>query len=339
MTKNSAVTMILALTAAIVPVIMAGCGGKPSVSGAKADWGSPGTPDTRWYAAKPKAKSFTISTADELAGLAAIVNGTWGGTPARQSFVGKIITLAADIDLSAYGNWTPIGRWDPSANKALPFSGVFEGGRHTVANLKIDRPGANDQGLFGYIERGQVKNLGLEDADISGGTTVGAIAAVVWLKSTVTNCYTTGSVTAAVSYAGGIAGTLVDSSAITRCYSAAKVGAGDHAGGITGRVGGNSAITNCAALNPQVSASDMNAKSGRVTGSMADAVLGPVILSNNIAWAEMKNATGDTAWPKKGANTQNGEDISTSQITAGGTLGGRFKGPLTTKNGNLPGLQ
>lgn len=318
---------ILTLTAAIAVAMMAGCGGKSAASA----WGSPGTPDTRWYAAKPKAKSFSISTADELAGLAAIVNGTWGGAPARQSFAGKIITLTADIDLSAYGNWEPIGRWDAVANTALPFSGVFEGGRHAVSNLKIDRPNAKDQGLFGYIERGQVRNLGIENVNVSGNSAVGALAGTVWLKSSVTNCYTTGAVTAAVGYAGGIAGTLVDSSAIVRSYTTVTVSAGDHAGGITGRIGGNSAITSCAALNPKVSATDMNAKSGRVTGSIADAVLGPVTLSNNVAWDEMKDAAGDAVWGKKGANTQNGEDISASQIIADGTVGGRFKDKIKVK--------
>ena len=50
-------------------------------------------PDTRWYNA---GSSFTISTADQLAGLAELVNG-------GNEFKGKTITLGAAIDLSAYG--------------------------------------------------------------------------------------------------------------------------------------------------------------------------------------------------------------------------------------------
>jgi TonB family protein len=116
-----------------------------------------GTPDTRWYTKKRNATEFTISNADELAGLAKIVNGTWGGRPARDNFSGKTVTLASDIDLSTYDNWTPIG--DYATNTANVFSGTFNGGGHVISNLKINRPGVSYQGFFGYIDGGNVKNL------------------------------------------------------------------------------------------------------------------------------------------------------------------------------------
>jgi len=298
------------------------------------------TPDTRWYAARPKAKSYAISTADELAGLAAIVNGTASGV-ARDNFAGKTVKLAGGIDISIYDNWTPIGRWDPAANTSVPFSGTFDGGGHVISGLTINRPDAQDQGLFGYVERGQVKNLGLEGVNISARTAAGAVAGIVWLKSGVTNCYTTGVVTAAVSHAGGIAGTLVDSSYITRSYSAAEVRSGDHAGGIAGRIGGNSSITYCAALNPVVAATDSDPMAGRIAGSIADSRLGPVTLANNAAYDGMKDDDGSAAWPKKGADKQNGADITAAEIAADGSIGGRFKGGKsgwTSVRGKLPGL-
>jgi hypothetical protein len=63
-----------------------------------------GNYDTSWY--NTTDHSFTISTAAELAGLAAIVNGAPAGLPDK--FTGKTVTLAADVDLAGH-DWTPIG--------------------------------------------------------------------------------------------------------------------------------------------------------------------------------------------------------------------------------------
>lgn len=88
--------------------------------------------DVLWY--NTTDTEFTIKTPAQLAGLAAIVNGTAEGIE-KDSFAGKTVNLGADIDL---GNksWTPIGRrtglsaWDS-------FSGCFDGGGYSVSNLII----------------------------------------------------------------------------------------------------------------------------------------------------------------------------------------------------------
>ncbi len=61
--------------------------------------------DTAWYDAEKD--TFTLSTPAELAGLAAIVNGT-AAEIEQDTFAGKTIRLGADLDLSAY-EWVPIG--------------------------------------------------------------------------------------------------------------------------------------------------------------------------------------------------------------------------------------
>jgi hypothetical protein len=63
-------------------------------------WTDSGNYDTSWY--NTTDDSFTISTAAELAGLAAIVNSL------PDKFTGKTVTLAADVDLAGH-DWTPIG--------------------------------------------------------------------------------------------------------------------------------------------------------------------------------------------------------------------------------------
>ena len=52
--------------------------------------------------------------------------------------------LAADIDMSKYESWEPIGKFagtaeDPDMpDPSVAFTGTFNGGGHTISNLKIN---------------------------------------------------------------------------------------------------------------------------------------------------------------------------------------------------------
>lgn len=83
---------------------------------------------------------FQIASAAQMAELAQYVNA------GDATFVSAHYVLTDDVNLSAYGNWTPIG----TINQ--PFAGVFDGQNHVVTGLKIDR---NEfyQGLFRLCER------------------------------------------------------------------------------------------------------------------------------------------------------------------------------------------
>ena len=149
------------------------------------------TADTQWH--NKNDDSFKISTAEELAGLAKLVN--LGNT-----FRGKTVVLINDIDLENK-EWTPIGK---SLEKS--FQGTFEGGWHTVSNLKVT--GANENvGLFGYAADAEIRNLTVTEADISGSRNVGGIAGNAGAGTSFINCTCSGEVTANdVKRIGGIAG-------------------------------------------------------------------------------------------------------------------------------------
>lgn len=165
-----------------------------------------GTTDTSWYNYE-QTTTFEISTAAQLAGLAALVNGTAkdteGNPIAAVNFSGKTIKLTADIDL---GNqvWTPIGNGDNS----FAFSGTFDGDGYTISGLNV--PDTNAPGLFGYIF-GTVQNL-----IVKGSVTVGENAddgcgegggVVCDNNGTVQNCGFYGSVNDEIWLdAGGVAG-------------------------------------------------------------------------------------------------------------------------------------
>lgn len=112
---------------------------------------------------------FQIASAAQLAELAQYVNA------GDATFVSAHYVLTDDVNLSAYGNWTPIG----TINQ--PFAGVFDGQSHVVTGLKIDRSQGVYQGLFGCVNsqdanrKAQVKNVIVKDAQIRTKSRSGAV--------------------------------------------------------------------------------------------------------------------------------------------------------------------
>ena len=105
-------------------------------------------------------------------------------------------TLAADIDLTG-SEWAPI----------QGYAGTFDGNGKTITGLTINKSTESNVGLFASIAQGgTVKNLTLDDVDITAGANVGAIAGEN--RGTIENCSVSGSVTGSSdnSFVGGIAG-------------------------------------------------------------------------------------------------------------------------------------
>ena len=186
--------------------------------------------------------TYSISTPEELLKLANMTNA--GKISSGDKFV-----LAKDIDLKKYSTnegWTPIG------NSTNTFKGSFDGNGYVIKNLYINRSTINYQGLFGYSV-GSIKNLGIENIEITGKICVGGIAGK--MSSSITNCYVIGNITGE-QYVGGLAGeggaisysnthgnivgnnsagglvAYTHTRSITDCYSSAKVLATQIAGGL-----------------------------------------------------------------------------------------------------------
>ena len=201
---------------------------------------------------------YLIQTAGELARLAELVNE--GTSPYADS--GKYYRLEKDLDLSSYASgegWMPIGT---SANQ---FKGIFDGNNKTITGLTINRPAADNIGLFGYLYiDSKVQNIRIIDASVIGKARVGGVAGYAWgatvencavvgsisgadnvggtvgriSSGTVQNCYSTGSVTGSGDYVGGIMGYLEhNATTVRRCYSGSSVSGRFNVGGIVGEVG------------------------------------------------------------------------------------------------------
>ena len=184
---------------------------------------------------------FQIASAAQLAELAQYVNA------GDATFVSAHYVLTDDVNLSAYGNWTPIG----TINQ--PFAGVFDGQNHVVTGLKIDRSQGVYQGLFGYVSgtddkhRAQVKNVVVRDAQIRAWTEVGAVVGrygrfTAGYVEPLENCAMIGGTIQGTSGSmgqsscvGGIVGRACGE--IQRCYATGNIIGADNAreyGGIVG---------------------------------------------------------------------------------------------------------
>jgi len=194
------------------------------------------------------ASEFSISTAEQLAELARLVNGGNG-------FAGKTVSLINDVDISEYGKGAVFNDgkgWIPIGNSDNMFMGTFDGNGKKIHGLYINDTSLNDAGLFGSAAT--VKNVWVVDADITAGNSVGIVAGRIGMVSHydggggIQNCYTSGTVNGKNSV-GGVVGRvgaeLVDRSAggsIIDCYSASNVSGGDDIGGIVGSVIGASEV-------------------------------------------------------------------------------------------------
>lgn len=127
-----------------------------SVVAAPAIWD--GSADVSWY--ESSAQAYNLTTAEQLAGLAKLVN-------EGKTFSGKTITLGADIflnDTTGFNSdsWTKQSRnkWIPIGTSSRPFTGELDGlagkNNRKIYGLYINDASKSYAGLFGYAKDGFV---------------------------------------------------------------------------------------------------------------------------------------------------------------------------------------
>lgn len=139
-----------------------------------------GKEDTSWY--KAGKESYDISTPEQLAGLAKLVN---EGT---ELFAGITVNLTNDIALNNTSNWkkwkdnppknvwTPIGVWGNMVRPFNDFEGYFNGNGHTISGLYVNSERYG--GLFRYLSGAVVVNLKIAKSVIIAKKQAGALAGV-----------------------------------------------------------------------------------------------------------------------------------------------------------------
>ncbi|MBW6516706.1 MAG: S8 family serine peptidase, partial [Candidatus Cloacimonetes bacterium] len=134
--------------------------------------------------------------------------------------------------------------WIPIGNYNNRFRGSYDGNGHTINGLYINRPGALDQGLFGYTHGATIKNLGVTDIDITAYQEAGGLVGMNDVGSTIENCYSTGHVSTSHLNSGGLVGANMNNSIIRNSYSTANVIGNTTVGGLVGFNAASSNIIN-----------------------------------------------------------------------------------------------
>lgn len=197
--------------------------------------------DTSWYDSTKT--EFSISSAEQLAGLAKLVNN-------GNSFSKKTIKLNENIDLAGL-KWTPIG----ISGKA--FCGSFDGNNKTISNLFVGGTLSNNSlnnyhGLFGNLNSpALITNFTLHNVEVKGSLYVGAVAGMAYTGKEISNINVTGDVKiSGYWYVGGIAGNgyigTVKNCSINANSGSYVSGTGSYIGGIYGFRGeGDQKIESC----------------------------------------------------------------------------------------------
>lgn len=286
-----------------------------------------GTADTSWYTNAPDASEYHISTAEQLAGLAQLVNAD------TDRFVGKNFYLDNDLDLKGY-EWISIGMAWGGTQAEGSFCGTFDGQEHIISNLyshasyfdsDIFDPTKNDarNALFGSVYGGEIKNLGVENAEIwidpLDDSAAGKGILADWIgKTKITNCWTSGSIysgTKMEKNIGGIVGVTVQGCTISGCYSTATLTGNfqnsegyytepnpadwpcDTIGGIVGaRFDGNLTVTDCW-FDGKIVVNSLQAAVGGIVGYTDDQLGSGTVNNCMVTTTDMGvDKDGNTCW-------------------------------------------
>lgn len=245
----------------------------------------------------------------------------------------KYFKLMADIDLSDFDGkenrpaLNIIGS-DSKSRSGVPFTGVFDGNGHTIANFTYaPEEEVENIGLFGYIAdvNALIKNMGLVDPNVDAGTqwNVGCLAGCL-KDGSITGCYVEGGSIKGGDNVGCLVG-YNDSGIITSCrITDTDNEADDHVGGIVGFNRYGSIITS-------LSSGSITSRFGRVGGLVgvnnrgnikSSYSTGPVIGDSDVG-----GLVGDNDWGSIKSSYSTGPVIGNEYV--GGLVGYNYDGIIT----------
>ena len=152
--------------------------------------------------------------------------------------------LEVDIDATPTRDWD--GSFAPIGDAADAFRGAFDGGGNVVRDLRIDRADESHVGLFAALNA-EVIDLGLDDARITGGNNVGAIAGAISTSGDLQEVWARGRVAGGATV-GGLVGN-VDDGDISSSWFAGQVAGDDFVGGLAGNTGSSNLTDSWAAVD------------------------------------------------------------------------------------------
>ncbi|WP_217587178.1 GLUG motif-containing protein [Lentibacillus saliphilus] len=150
----------------------------------------------------------------------------------RDNLRGQYI-LMNDIDLSTING---DGWWVPLGERSSPFMGTFDGNGHTIRNLNIYRYGSDEVGLFSYTSGAVIRNVTLENVEVTGRDQVGALIGT-GIFTTVDDVTVVSANITGDDKVGGLIGHYTNSSAVLNSSTSGTVSGTGGTGDIGGLVG------------------------------------------------------------------------------------------------------
>jgi len=162
-----------------------------------------------WNGSGTETDPYQITTVEELSDLSETV--AFGLT-----YDGEFFKLCNNLDMNVppYNTgegWLCIGSYNDS------FKGIFNGNSKIISNLYINRPSSDYIGIFGFTDNCQIRNLGLENVNITGGNYTGGIMGCCINNSIIDSCYVKGVING-TNIVGGILGFSFNSFTIRNSY-------------------------------------------------------------------------------------------------------------------------
>lgn len=231
--------------------------------------------------------------------------------------------LANDIDCSDSKNWNSGLGFVPIGKNATKFTGIFNGADFTIKHLTVNRPTESYVGLFGFADNTIIKNVSLEDVqmtgkslvggligdtnqmkienvslegNVQGGSTIGGLIGRLTNNSSTVNSHTNVQMKTAisgelVSTAGGLVGYSYDST-VTNSSSEGTIEGSGEIGGLIGKVGRNTAAFNKSNVSYSYSTMNVKGSSTYLGGLIANIANSDVLNSYSTGHIEGKDYIG-----------------------------------------------
>ena len=188
------------------------------------------------------------------------------------TYQNQYIQLNANIDLKGE-IWEPIGKGtlpSPLQTKIIPFLGNFDGGNKVISNLNIRKPLGVGVGLFGYANNGIIKNIVIDNANVTGSYATGALIGQVGALQNISNVTISGDIEVkGAQHTGGMFGYGYIGK-IENCKVIGNEGSyiesGKSVGGLIGYLGeGNNEIKDSTVINLDIKGAE---RTGGIVGTI-----------------------------------------------------------------------
>ncbi len=153
---------------------------------------------------------------------------------------GQFFLQVADICLGQ-APWDRSGGWQPIGNSEEAFHGHFDGGNHTINQLKISQAGKAGLGLFGVAFGAKLENVSIQEASVFGGAQSAVLVGVLGKNGLINDSHVEGKLSGEGSGHGGLVGVLKNNSTVLLSSSSVTLNhdGPQYAGGIAGLVEGS----------------------------------------------------------------------------------------------------